>query len=63
MFTVHGPTGKLLLSWDSEKIKQSGCIRSMVFLETHKGCIEGTGLLWMKPKSSQAAALRQCLQQ
>ena len=42
-----------LVIWDRDKIRRSGCLESLVFLEAGRRCHGGPGMLWMYcPQSS-----------
>ena len=55
MFNIYAyHTEKHLVSWDHDKIRRSGCIESLVFIEPGRKCDGGPGLLWMYcPPSSK----------
>jgi len=52
-------TEKHLVTWDHDKIRRSGCIESLVFIEPGRKCRGGPGLLLMYCSSS--SKLRECL--
>lgn len=54
-------SGKHLLSWDRDKLRRSGCIGSLVFMEAGRRCYGGPGLLWMCCPVSVAGKFRECL--
>ena len=54
-------SGKHLLSWDRDKLRRSGCIGSLVFMEAGRRCYGGPGLLWMYCPVSVAGKFRECL--
>ncbi|XP_065898240.1 insulin receptor substrate 1-like isoform X2 [Dysidea avara] len=54
-------SGKHLLAWDRDKLRRSGCIGSLVFMEAGRRCLGGPGLLWMYCPSSVAPKFRECL--
>jgi len=54
-------TDKCLLSWDGDKIRRSGYIKSLVFVEAGSQCHYGPGLLWMHYPIAQIAELHKDL--
>ena len=54
-------TDKHLIAWHRDKIKLSGCIESLVFLEADETCRGGPGLLWMQNPMPQAITFQQHL--
>ena len=36
-----------IATWDRDKIRRSGCLDSLVFLEAGRRCQGGAGMLWM----------------
>ena len=36
-----------LATWDKDKIRRSGCLDNLVFLEAGRRCQGGAGMLWM----------------
>ena len=63
-FNIYGfYDGNKLLSWQRDKIKLSGCIESLVFVEVD-GAYDGKpGLLWMKCPIPQSVALQKQIQE
>lgn len=51
-------TSKLLLVWNKDEIKRSGCISSLVFLEAKETYCGGPGLLWMQHPTPQSVKLQ-----
>ena len=63
-FNICDLYGERLLSLDRGVIKRSGCIESLVFLETERRYSRGPGLLlWMQHPKSLAMAMRKSLQE
>jgi len=56
-------TRKQLVGWDRRAVKRSGCIGSLVFMETERRCSEGPGLLWMQLPKSKAMTMQTSLQE
>lgn len=49
------------ITWDRNKLRRSGSIGDLVFLEAGRRCRFGPGLLWMYTKSEVALSLREGL--
>ena len=63
-FNIYGfYTGKNLLTWQRDKIKLSGCLESLVFLEVDEACNGEPGLLWMKCPVPQSVMLQKQIQE
>ena len=54
-------TGKCLLTWDGDKIRTCGYIKSLVFVEAGRRCLGGDGLLWMQHPTPYSTELCECL--
>ena len=54
-------TKSLLLSWDRDKLRRSGGIGCLGFMEVGRRCYGGPGLLWMYCPVSVAGKFRECL--
>ena len=50
-----------IITWDRDKLRRSGSIGNMAFLETGRRCRFGPGLLWMLAESSVSVSLREGL--
>ena len=50
-----------IITWDRNKLRRSGSIGNMVFLEAGRRCRFGPGLLWMFAESSVSVSLREGL--
>ena len=51
----------VIIVWDRNKLRRSGSIGDLVFLEAGRRCTHGPGLLWMYTKSDVALSLREGL--
>ena len=62
-FNLHEiTTGKRLLTWDGDKIRKSGVINSLIYVEAGTRCHGGPGLLWIQPAALYFRNLCQGLQ-
>ena len=43
----HNVTSHVIIVWDRDKLRRSGSIGGLVFLEAGRRCTFGAGLLWM----------------
>lgn len=50
-----------IITWDRDKLRRSGSIGDMVFMEAGRRCRFGPGLLWMFAESSVSVSLREGL--
>lgn len=50
-----------IVTWDRDKLRRSGSIGDMVFMEAGRRCRFGPGLLWMYAESSVSVSLREGL--
>ena len=47
-----------LITWDRDKLRRSGSIGDMVFMEAGRRCRFGPGLLWMFAETNVSVSLR-----
>ena len=50
-----------LITWDRDKLRRSGSIGDMVFMEAGRRCTFGPGMLWMLDKTRVSISLREGL--
>ena len=50
-----------IVSWDRDKMRRTGCLGNLVFIEIGRRCIGGPGLVWLYAGPREACALRQTL--
>ena len=50
-----------IVTWDRDKIRRTGCLGNMVFIEIGRRCRGGAGLMWMYSGQKEAAAFRETL--
>ena len=50
-----------VITWDRDKLRRSGSIGDMVFMEAGRRCRFGPGLLWMYAETSVSISLREGL--
>ena len=50
-----------IITWDRDKMRRTGCLGNMVFIEIGRRCRGGPGLLWMYAGPKDTAALRETL--
>ena len=63
-FNIYGfYSGNKLLTWQRDKVKLSGCIESLVFVEVDKACYGEPTLLWMKCPVPQSVTLQKQIQE
>ena len=61
-FNIHNfYNGKHLLAWEHCKIRRSGCVGPLVFLEIGSRCQGGPGVLWMYYPAHLAQEFRESL--
>lgn len=50
-----------IVTWDRDKMRRTGCLGNMVFIEIGRRCHGGPGLVWMYAGPRETAALRETL--
>ncbi len=50
-----------VVTWDRDKMRRTGCLGNMVFIEIGRRCQGGAGLVWMYAGPKETAALRETL--
>ena len=50
-----------IVTWDRDKMRRTGCLGNMVFIEIGRRCRGGAGLIWMYAGQREAGALRETL--
>lgn len=50
-----------IVTWDRDKMRRTGCLGNMVFVEIGRRCRGGPGLIWMYAGPKETAALRETL--
>lgn len=50
-----------IVTWDRDKMRRTGCLGNMVFIEIGRRCRGGPGLIWMYAGPEETAALRETL--
>lgn len=50
-----------IVTWDRDKMRRTGCLGNMVFIEIGRRCKGGPGLVWMFTGPADSAALRETL--
>ncbi|XP_019856449.1 PREDICTED: insulin receptor substrate 1-like isoform X2 [Amphimedon queenslandica] len=50
-----------IVTWDRDKMRRTGCLGNMVFIEIGRRCRGGPGLVWMYVGPKETAALRETL--
>ena len=60
IFNLADPTTPIV-TWDRDKMRRTGCLGNMVFIEIGRRCIGGPGLIWMYAGPRETAALRETL--
>ena len=50
-----------IVTWDRDKMRRTGCLGNMVFIEIGRRCRGGPGLVWMFAGPTDVAALRETL--
>ena len=50
-----------IITWDRDKMRRTGCLGNMVFIEIGRRCRGGPGLIWMYAGPKDTAALRETL--
>ena len=50
-----------IVTWDRDKMRRTGCLGNMVFIEIGRRCKGGPGLVWMFAGPADLAALRETL--
>lgn len=50
-----------VVTWERDKMRRTGCLGNMVFIEIGRRCRGGAGLVWMYASSVDSAGLRETL--